>query len=419
MAAIRPKPSELDARLRHALLVHQGGRPAEAESIYRGILRFLPDHPGVSNYLGIALKDQGKGREAAAVFRRTVAVAPGFAPAQCNLGNVLFEQGRYAEAEAIYRRALALSPEMPDALKNLGFAIVHGGRFADSFPWFRRHAERVYGGADSPVRSRAPVPASKARHDQEQRDYLNGEGVGHGAAFHLEEGPRVNGPAVRPDGSQGAIAARWENSSPQIAIIDNLLTEEALAGLRRYGQRSTMWQKPYPNGYLGAMPEHGFACPLLAQIADELRGAYPVIVGKHPLLRWWGYKYDSRMEGIDVHADFAAVNVNFWITPDEANLDPDSGGLILWDKPAPLDWTFARYNAPDAGQAIRDFLGSAGARSVTIPYRANRAVIFDSDLFHQTDRIAFKDGYSNRRINITLLYGRRESAWEAAGPRRT
>jgi hypothetical protein len=416
MAAIRPKPSELDARLRHALVIHQGGRPSEAESIYRGILRFLPDHPSVSNYLGIALKDQGKLKEAAAVFQRTVAVAPGFAPAQCNLGNVLFEQGRYAEAEAVYRRALALSPEMPDALKNLGFALVHGGRFAESFPWFRRHAARVYGGADIPGRKRAPVPPSKARHDQEQRDYLNGEGVGNGAAFHLEEGHRVDGPAVRPDGSEGAIAARWKSGSPQMAIIDNLLTEEALEGLRRYAQRSTMWQKPYPNGYLGAMPEHGFACPLVAQIADELRVAYPAIVGKHPLLRWWGYKYDSRMDGIDIHADFAAVNVNFWITPDEANLDPESGGLILWDKPAPLEWTFARYNAPDAGHAIRDFLASAGARSVNIPYRANRAVIFDSDLFHQTDRIVFKEGYLNRRINITLLYGRRESGSVAAGP---
>ncbi len=44
---------------------------------------------------------------------------------------------------------------------------------------------------------------------------------------------------------------------------------------------------------------------------------------------------------------------------------------------------------------------------MTVPYRANRAVIFDSDLFHETDRIRFADGYQNRRINITMLYGRR------------
>jgi hypothetical protein len=156
------------------------------------------------------------------------------------------------------------------------------------------------------------------------------------------------------------------------------------------------------------MPEHGFVCPLLAQIDEELRSTYPAIIGQLPLFHWWGFKYDSRLSGTNIHADFAAVNVNFWITPDDANLDPASGGLVVWDKPAPLDWTFAQYNGGDA--VIRDFLARSGARSVTVPYRANRAIIFDSDLFHETDRIAFKEGYLNRRINITMLYGRREAA---------
>jgi len=34
-------------------------------------------------------------------------------------------------------------------------------------------------------------------------------------------------------------------------------------------------------------------------------------------------------------------------------------------------------------------------------------VIFDSNLFHKTDRIDFREGYENRRINVTMLYGRR------------
>ena len=29
---------------------------------------------------------------------------------------------------------------------------------------------------------------------------------------------------------------------------------------------------------------------------------------------------------------------------------------MVWDKPAPLDWGFAQYNIPNAGQNIRDFL---------------------------------------------------------------
>jgi hypothetical protein len=35
-----------------------------------------------------------------------------------------------------------------------------------------------------------------------------------------------------------------------------------------------------------------------------------------------------------------------------------------------------------------------------VPHRANRAVIFDADLFHETDLIAFQSGYTNRRLNI-------------------
>jgi len=405
MAAV-PQAAELEAMLQTAISHHRAGRLSEAQRLYRDILQVLPDHPVVNNSLGIALKGQGKSEEAAAVFSRLASVAPDYAPAHSNLGNILFEQRKLEEAEACYRRALAVNPNMVDALKNLGLVIVDSGRFEQSFPWFRRHAELAYGKPESA----GQTPPHKAKHDQEQRDYLAQIAGGVAPAFRLEEGGRVPGRAVNPDTSQGEIAQRWRTSSPQIAVIDNLLTDEALAQLRNYCWRSTMWNKSYPNGYLGAMPEHGFACPLVAQIANELRSAYPAIVGEHPLLQWWGFKYDSRLKGINIHADFAAVNVNFWITPDEANLDPEGGGLVIWDKPAPLEWSFQQYNNPNAGQNIRDFLARSGAHAVTVPHRANRAVIFDSDLFHETDRITFKEGYLNRRINITMLYGLRETA---------
>jgi hypothetical protein len=80
---------------------------------------------------------------------------------------------------------------------------------------------------------------------------------------------------------------------------------------------------------------------------------------------------------------------------------------VIWDKAAPLDWDFAKYNGDYP--AIRDFLAQSGARKLTLPYRANRAVIFDSDLFHETDTIRFRPGYLNRRINVTVLYGDRHA----------
>jgi tetratricopeptide (TPR) repeat protein len=136
MSAIPPQASELEAALRQAVMHHQAGRLPQAEDIYRRILQVQPDHPGTSNNLGIALRDQGKIDEALAVFRRVIAVAPDYAPAHSNLGNVLFAQGKLAEAEDSYRRALVIRPDMPDALKNLGLVIVNRGRFVESFPPF-------------------------------------------------------------------------------------------------------------------------------------------------------------------------------------------------------------------------------------------------------------------------------------------
>ena len=100
--------------------------------------------------------------------------------------------------------------------------------------------------------------------------------------------------------------------------------------------------------------------------------------------------------------------MNFWITQDEANLDPACGGLLVWDVPAPRHWDFGNFGGEQA--AIRDFLSRNHAKSIKVPYRANRAVIFDSELLHQTDRVRFKQGYENRRINLTFLYGERGAA---------
>lgn len=45
--------------------------------------------------------------------------------------------------------------------------------------------------------------------------------------------------------------------------------------------------------------------------------------------------FSCSMDGIAVHADSATVNLNFWLTPDEANLDPTSGGLVVYPKVPP------------------------------------------------------------------------------------
>ena len=55
-------------------------------------------------------------------------------------------------------------------------------------------------------------------------------------------------------------------------MIDNLLTPPALLALRRYLLESTIWHDfGYIDRFVASYLEDGLACPLLLQIADELR----------------------------------------------------------------------------------------------------------------------------------------------------
>ena len=404
------EPSAVDT-LRRAVVFHQAGRLDQAIRDYRQAIAAQPGLVEAHLNLGIALAALGQLEAAAQSCRRARDLAPGRADCHINLANVLHAQGRAGEAAAAYRQGLAIAPDDAGALYNLGnlllretelagAALYNGDRIAETFACLERHARLAQGGAPQ------PQPPHKLRHDREQRDYLAAQGETAGP-FHLGDGGRVTGAAVNAAG-HAAVERQWRESHPQIVVIDNLLTDQALEKLRRFCWSSTIWRQPHAQGYLTALPEFGLACPLLAQIAAELCVAYPAIFSSHPLRYLWGFKYDSTLGGVAVHADQAAVNVNFWITPDEANLDPAHGGLVVWDARAPRDWNFSRYNGDAA--AARAFLARSNARPTTIPYRANRAVIFDSDLSHQTDRMAFRDGYLDRRINITLLYGTRTGA---------
>jgi tetratricopeptide (TPR) repeat protein len=326
---------------------------------------------------------------------------PGANPAEIWHHRAAFLQVQQRRKDALEAldQSLAVDPDYLPALITQGQILTELGRTEEGMVSYRRHAELAYGGRRPHV---PDDPPHKQRHDQEQSAYLAEQGI-RDNDFHLEAGARVL-VAINTANAEN-VAEQWRQTNPQIAVIDNLLTEEALEGLRRFCRISTMWRRSYKNGYLGAMPEYGFACPLLAQIADELRTVFPGVVGDHALRLLWGFKYDSRLSGIPTHADQAAVNVNFWIAPEDANRDPASGGLKIWPVKPPPGWQFERYNKDEA--AIRAFLAAAGAEPVVIPHRTNRAVVFDSDLFHETDRIDFADGYLNRRINVTMLYGRR------------
>ncbi len=169
---------------------------------------------------------------------------------------------------------------------------------------------------------------------------------------------------------------------------------------------------------VGTKVSEGFSCPLLFQIIDEFRRRLPNVIGKAVLRNAWSYRYYGEAPGVRAHMDNGDVSVNFWITPDSANLNPDSGGLINWNKRAPAD--YARNTKEQSDAILHRLLEEPDTREEHIPYRCNRAVIFDALTIHGTDDFEFRSGYENRRSNITLLYGppRSAQAGQAMSPGR-
>ena len=189
-------------------------------------------------------------------------------------------------------------------------------------------------------------------------------------------------------------------------VIDDFLNKEVLDKLYSFCLTNSIWNEfDYKNGYIGSFIENGFNAPLILQISEEIRLQYPEILKKLPLTKAWAFKCNNQMKGIKIHADFAAININFWITPDKANLNKNTGGLLIWDKEGPKNWNFDKYNNNHI--EIKKFLKRSKSKMKRIKYKSNRAIIFNSNLFHASDNFNFKKNYENRRINITLLYGKR------------
>ncbi|MDH4187049.1 MAG: tetratricopeptide repeat protein [Nitrospira sp.] len=445
--AVTLNPRYLEAWINLGNVLKDRGAISESIDAYRKALALNPSHADTHNNLGVALKEQGDMKRAIASYRQALQLKPAHVEALNNLGLALMESGSLDEAIASFRQALTIMPGYLKALYNLGIAWSWAGEDEKAVDCLQRSATAKHDHG-KPVQETF-VYRSRIKHDCEQIQYLfdrqrlNDEqrpylhalqrlreeldrrpGTGNrlpiapqelepvAASFNrlLYRAPAPHLPhgALHPDLDIEAVESRYLAKQPEVTFIDGLLKQDALDELRQFCWESTIWKKDYENGYSGAFLGDGFASPLLFQIAEELRVAFPRIFKQHRLTQAWAFKHDSARRGLNIHADAAAVNVNFWITPDEANLDRETGGLVVYDKEAPRDWNFQEYNSDQNKPKILAWLKEVGAQTVKIPYRANRAIVFNSDLFHETDEIAFTDDYLSRRINITLLYGLRK-----------
>jgi len=241
--------------------------------------------------------------------------------------------------------------------------------------------------------------SSKSPNHYEEHDYAF---ISNLHKIKYNKPPKVKNNYINQQLNFNEIEMMYTSSNPEIVVIDNFLTQDFLEDLRIFFRCANIFKYPYSRGYIGAFLGKGMANKALLEFSDELKRSLKRIFKNYNLSQAWSFKYNAKKEGIGVHADDARVNVNFWITDDSANMNNTNGGMIIWKKTPNDDASFKDFNSIESMDKIKDEVKDTDF--MRISYKSNRAVIFNSKLYHVTDKLEFKDNYKDRRVNITFLY---------------
>jgi hypothetical protein len=193
------------------------------------------------------------------------------------------------------------------------------------------------------------------------------------------------------------------NDQPH-CVIDDFLTSQAAEELRERLLNHHGWHFKHPLSkelYLAA-PGGDDILDLGKNLVDQL----PQVLGGLELVYHWAYLH-CRSAGLKPHTDGdSAVTVNLYLTPDEFNLRPGTGGLILSAVRRPPSVSLIEFNSmPWADSYFEREHAGGDVRDVRIAYHYNRAILFDSGLFHASDQTFFpNDTAHTMKMNLGLVF---------------
>jgi tetratricopeptide (TPR) repeat protein len=434
---------KFDQLVTAAIAHHNAGQLDQAEAAYRDALAISPGHAAITHNLGVLAVAQGRHDAAIACFDEAIAAEPSFVSAHYNRAVAQQSLGRSDEARQGFARVCALDPGHYQAHRALGFLWLAEGNRGRALDHFARTYELRRGEDRTGIAAKSLTESTRGKllHDAEQFRFLSERridqqrfdalarsyeeaaksfpeevtsfpdgqrealGDDYNTAIHIYDAPEIADRAVSERPDRDAIMRSFRERQAGAAWFDDLLTPPALFGLKRYLLESTIWHDfSHIGGFFASYLEDGLACPLLLQIADEIRSTFPELLERHPLSQAWAFKGREAKAAVEAHADDAAISINFWVTPDQANLNPDGSGLVVCRVPPPAAWEMKNYNADK--EEVAAFLDRHSGDNLIVPYRENRAALFESRLFHRSDAPEFATGYENHRINLTLLFGR-------------
>ena len=122
----------IDDAVALAIRLHQEGRLADAQSIYRQILDADPKNTDALHYLGVIAHQTGDSKAAVDLIEQAIQEAPDDAPLYSNLGEAQRALGDLDGAIASYRQAVDIDPSFPMAHNNLGNTFADAGRLEEA-----------------------------------------------------------------------------------------------------------------------------------------------------------------------------------------------------------------------------------------------------------------------------------------------
>ena len=100
--------------------------------------------------------------------------------------------------------------------------------------------------------------------------------------------------AMQPDAIE-SVQDQFVGINNGIAVADNMLRPSVIEELWKFCVESTVYFDTKKGGiYMGGYARKGFTSPLILKVAEEIKGAFPLIFhADYNLTDFWVYNYDN------------------------------------------------------------------------------------------------------------------------------
>jgi hypothetical protein len=204
-----------------------------------------------------------------------------------------------------------------------------------------------------------------------------------------------------------AIEAQYAETSPyNYAVIDNFLAPDACSEVLAHLVNSKGWAFMNVEGSQSVLVVRNFNLPLINEIASAAVDKLAGVLGGLSLVEHSAFMNRSN-DGLSIHSDNGLATLNIYLTPDEFNLDPATGGLWLYDVKRGENQALHEFNSqPWCTEYYKKHTKGGAAR---VGYAFNRAVLFDARTLHAAERMRFAcKSVASHRLNLALRFDKPE-----------